>query len=160
MNLAIGLIEQINKIDFSNCSDSQLIEKSNDLKRRAEENICLDLLLNESFALIREVSHRVLNMRPFDVQMIAGIALHHGTLVEMQTGEGKTLAAVAPAFLNAITGKGVHILTFNDYLAKRDAKWMGPIFKFLGLSVGYIVEGMSPEERRKSYNCDVTYLTA
>jgi preprotein translocase subunit SecA len=119
----------------------------------------LDDCLPEAYALVREVSARVLNMRHFDVQMLAGIALHHGKLVEMQTGEGKTLAAVLPAFLNALSGQGVHILTFNDYLAGRDADWMRPIYEFLGLSVSSIKQGMSKEARRDAYAADITYLT-
>ena len=120
----------------------------------------LDDLLVEAYALVREAAQRVLGMRPFDVQLIAGIAMNEGKLAEMQTGEGKTLAAVLPAYLNGLLAKGVHILTFNDYLARRDAQWMGPIYEFLGLSVGCIQEGTSKAERQQAYLADVTYLTA
>lgn len=117
-------------------------------------------LLHETFALVREAAHRTIGLRPYDVQLIGGIGLFEGKLVEMQTGEGKTLAAVAPAVLHGLTGKGIHILTFNDYLAGRDAAWMGPIYEFLGVQVGRIEQGMSYEERRAAYRADVTYLTA
>ena len=116
--------------------------------------------MDEAFSLVREVSERVLGMRPYDVQMLAAIVLEHGKVAEMQTGEGKTLAAVPAVFLNALCGRGVHVLTFNDYLARRDAEWMGPLYRFLGLSVGHIQQGMSIAERQAGYSCDVTYVTA
>ncbi len=141
-------------------TDSHLKELSSELIARARTGVGLDDLLVEAFALGREVSSRVLGMRHFDVQVFGGIALHQGKLVEMQTGEGKTLAAVLPAYLNALTGQGVHILTFNDYLARRDAQWMGPVYEFLGLSVGFVKEGMAPRDRRQAYACDITYATA
>ena len=119
-----------------------------------------EALLVEVFALVREASDRTIGLRPYDVQMLAGVALTHGHLIEMQTGEGKTLAAVAPACLQALTGGGVHVLTFNDYLARRDALWMGPVYEFLGFTVGFIQEGMAREQRQQAYGCDVTYLTA
>ncbi len=140
--------------------DGQLRELGARLKTQARAEATLDDLLVETFALVREVAGRVLGLYPFDVQMMAGMALHQGKLVEMQTGEGKTLAAVAPACLNALTGAGVHVLTFNDYLARRDAQWMGPIYEFLGLSAGFIQEGMTPRDRQRAYACDVTYATA
>ena len=141
-------------------TDSRLKELSGELISRARAGVGLDDLLVEAFALAREVSGRVLGMRHFDVQVFGGIAMHQGKLVEMQTGEGKTLAAVLPAYLNALTGRGVHVLTFNDYLARRDAQWMGPVYEFLGLSVGFIQEGMAPRDRRRAYACDITYATA
>ncbi len=141
-------------------ADSRLKELSSELIARARAGVGLDDLLVEAFALGREVSSRVLGMRHFDVQVFGGIALHQGKLVEMQTGEGKTLAAVLPAYLNALTGQGVHVLTFNDYLARRDAQWMGPVYEFLGLSVGFVQEGMAPRDRRRAYACDITYATA
>jgi preprotein translocase subunit SecA len=141
-------------------ADSRLKELSSELTSRARAGIGLDDLLVEAFALGRQVSSRVLGMRHFDVQVFGGIALHQGKLVEMQTGEGKTLAAVLPACLNALMGQGVHVLTFNDYLARRDAQWMGPVYEFLGLSVGFIQEGMAPRDRRRAYACDITYTTA
>jgi preprotein translocase subunit SecA len=115
--------------------------------------------LPEAFATVREASLRALGLRPFDVQLIGGIVLHQGKIAEMKTGEGKTLVAVLPAYLNALTGLGVHIVTVNDYLARRDTQWMGGIFNFLGMRVGTIVHGLSDEERRWAYNADVTYGT-
>ncbi len=141
-------------------ADSRLKELSSELVSRTQAGAKLDDSLVEAFALAREVSSRVLGMRHFDVQVFGGIALHQGKLVEMQTGEGKTLAAVLPAYLNALTGRGVHVLTFNDYLARRDAQWMGPVYEFLGLSVGFIQEGMAPRDRRRAYAYDITYATA
>jgi preprotein translocase subunit SecA len=145
---------------FATQTDAELQQIAVSLRERAQKSAALDELLVEVFALVREASERALKMRPFDVQVMAAVALHQGKLVEMQTGEGKTLAAVLPACLNALAGRGVHILTFNDYLARRDAAWMGPVYRFLGLSVGAIQEGMGIEERRKAYMADVTYATA
>jgi preprotein translocase subunit SecA len=141
-------------------TDSQLKGLSQELISRARAGVAPDDLLVEACALVREVSGRVLGMRHFDVQMLGAIALHQGKLIEMQTGEGKTLVAVPPACLNALSGRGVHILTFNDYLARRDAQWMGPIYEFLGLSVGFVQEGMTPSQRQRAYRCDITYATA
>ncbi|MCP4676663.1 MAG: accessory Sec system translocase SecA2 [Deltaproteobacteria bacterium] len=142
-------------------ADDQLIgQRAEQLRYLAQTGVALTELLVEAFALGREASHRTLGLRHFDVQMVAGIALFDGRLVEMQTGEGKTLAAVLPAFLSALDGRGVHVLTFNDYLAKRDADWMRPIYERLGLSVGFVAEGMTAAERRSAYAKDVTYLTA
>ncbi len=117
-------------------------------------------ILIEAYALVREAAWRILKMRPFDVQVLGALVMHQGKLAEMQTGEGKTLTAVFPAYLNALTAGGVHVLTFNDYLARRDAQWMGPIYQFLGLTVGYVQEGMSIEDRQNAYAADITYLTA
>ncbi|MDP4091961.1 MAG: accessory Sec system translocase SecA2 [Bacillota bacterium] len=156
----VSLLEEINSYNFESNDDSSLKEMSQKLKWKVSQGEALDRLLPETYAVVREMSARVLGMRHFDVQVLAGIAMHYGNIVEMQTGEGKTLAAVLPACLNALTGKGVHILTFNDYLAKRDAEWMGPVYRMFGLSVGYVQEKMSPEQRRKAYECDITYLTA
>ena len=141
-------------------SDGQLKELSQQLMARARAGVPPDEMLVEAFSLVREVSRRTLGMRHFDVQMLGGIALHRSKLIEMQTGEGKTLVAVLPAYLNAMTGRGVHVLTFNDYLARRDATWMGPIYEFLGLTVGFIQEGMLPRDRQHAYNRDITYATA
>ena len=154
------LLARINKLDFEAEADGLLKGRSAGLMARARQGAAADDLLIEGFALVRESARRVLAMRPFDVQVLAGIVMHRGKLVEMQTGEGKTLAAVLPAYLNALAGRGVHVLTFNDYLARRDAQWMGPLYRFLGLSVGSVQEGMSPRERREAYACDVTYVTA
>ena len=145
--------------DLARASDAELRDRAEVLRRQAREGAALDELLPECFALVRETAHRVLGERPYDVQILAGIALHRGRLVEMQTGEGKTLAAVAPVALNALTGLGVHVLTYNDYLARRDAGWMGPVYERLGLTVGFVQEGLTTEERQRAYLCDVTYLT-
>lgn len=155
-----NVLEEINNIKLESYSDSKLKEKAEELRKRASNGETPDGLLPEAFALAREAAWRVLKMRPFDVQVIAGVALHRGKVVEMQTGEGKTLTAVMPAYLNALTGMGVHVLTFNDYLAQRDAGWMGPVYRFLGLTVGYIKEGMNTAGRQNAYACDITYVTA
>jgi len=156
------LLNQINnrRSELETASDLHLKNISISLIKQARAGVLLGGLLVEAFALSCEVSRRVLQMRPFDVQVAAAIAMHRGNLAEMQTGEGKTLAAVLPAYLNSLSGKGVHILTFNDYLARRDAQWMGPIYQFLGLSVDFIREGMSTEERQKTYASDIIYVTA
>lgn len=153
-------LKKINETDFENCPAHVLKAVAADLSKKADQGIHPDLLLPASFALVRDASRRILGLWPYDVQILAGIALHRQRLVEMQTGEGKTLAAVAPAFLHALYKKGVHILTFNDYLAKRDALWMGPVYEFLGLSVGFIQEGMEPGARKKAYQADISYVTA
>lgn len=154
------ILNKIKTIDFKNQTDAMLHNYSKELIYRAKNGISLNNLLIEAFALVNEAIYRVLQINTFDVQIIAGIELYNCKLIEMQTGEGKTLAAVFPAYLNALTGKGVHVLTFNDYLAYRDANWMGSIFKLLGLSVGFVHESMSKKERKKSYACDITYVTA
>jgi preprotein translocase subunit SecA len=154
------VLREINKIKLESSSDKMLRERSMILKQLACKGDTSQTLLAESFALVREAARRVLGLYPYDVQVMAGIALHRGKIVEMQTGEGKTLAAVMPAYLNALTEKGVHVLTFNDYLAQRDAEWMGPLYEFLGLTIGYVKEGMSIGERQESYSSDITYVTA
>jgi preprotein translocase subunit SecA len=141
-------------------SDDDLQDRARALGRRARTGEPLDGLRVDLFALARECARRTIGLRPFDEQVVAGLALDRGRIVEMQTGEGKTLAAVMPAALNALAGDGVHILTFNDYLARRDAHWMGPIYRMLGLSVGFIQEGMTAEDRRRAYASDITYVTA
>ncbi len=140
-------------------TDEQLKAKTSEFKERLNRGETLEDLLPEAFAVVREASRRVLGMRHFRVQLIGGVVLHQGRIAEMKTGEGKTLVATLPAYLNALTGKGVHIVTVNDYLAQRDSEWMGRIYKFLGLSVGLIVHDMKPSERRKSYAADITYGT-
>lgn len=140
-------------------TDNELKSKTGEFKERLNNGETLDDLLPEAFAVVREASSRVLGMRHFKVQLIGGIVLHQGRIAEMKTGEGKTLVATLPAYLNALTGKGVHIVTVNDYLARRDSEWMGKIYKFLGLSVGLIAHDMSSEERRKNYGADITYGT-
>ena len=154
------MLAKIDEHDFEAAADEELKRSSGELAARARDGVALEKLLPEAFALVRETSHRVLQMRPFDVQMIAGIAMHQGKLAEMPTGEGKTLAAVAPVYLNALAGGGVHVLTFNDYLARRDAQWMGPVYRFLGLSVGCVQQETDIAGRKDAYTRDVTYLTA
>ncbi|HHU75521.1 MAG TPA: preprotein translocase subunit SecA [Firmicutes bacterium] len=154
-------VEEVNSYEdrIKQLTDEQLRESTHRFKERIANGETLDDLLPEAFAVAREASWRTLGMRPFDVQVLGGVVLHQGRISEMKTGEGKTLAATMPAYLNALTGRGVHIVTVNDYLATRDQKWMGSIYRFLGLSVGLIVHGLSPEQRRISYNADIVYGT-
>ena len=140
-------------------SDEELRDKTKEYKKRFAEGETLDDLLPEAYATVREAAKRVLNMEHYRVQLIGGIILHQGRIAEMRTGEGKTLVSTLPAYLNAIEGKGVHVVTVNDYLAKRDAEWMGQVHEFLGLTVGVVLNDMSPEERRAAYGCDITYVT-
>ncbi|MEM9810242.1 MAG: preprotein translocase subunit SecA [Pseudomonadota bacterium] len=140
-------------------SDEEIIAKTEELKQRYQDGETLDNLLNDAFALVREAADRALGLRPYDVQLVGGMVLHGGSIAEMKTGEGKTLVATLPAFLNALTGEGVHIVTVNDYLAKRDAEWMGKVFAQLGMTTGVIVNGLGDEERRAAYACDITYAT-
>lgn len=155
------LVEKINSLEdtYSKLSDTELKGKTQELKTQLAEGKTLDDILPEAFATVREASKRVLGMRHFDVQLIGGIVLHQGRIAEMKTGEGKTLVATLPVYLNALTGEGVHVVTVNDYLAKRDSEWMGKVYRFLGLSVGVVVAGMNPKEKQEAYNCDVTYGT-
>ena len=140
-------------------TDEQLRAKTAEFKQRYQDGETLDELLPEAFAVCREAADRVLGMRPYRVQLIGGIVLHQGRIAEMKTGEGKTLVAILPAYLNALAGNGVHIVTVNDYLAKRDSEWMGKVYRFLGLTVGLIVHDLKPNERRAAYNADITYCT-
>lgn len=151
----INLLEE----EIEVLSDQELQAKTGEFKERLQNGEALDDLLPETFAVVREASKRVLGMRHFDVQLLGGMILHDGQIAEMKTGEGKTLVSTLPAYLNALTGKGVHIITVNDYLARRDAEWMGQVHRFLGLSVGLIQQSMSPPERQKNYACDLTYGT-
>ena len=144
---------------ISALSDEELAAQTAKFRSQLEQGKKLDDLLPEAFATVREASVRVLGMRHFDVQMIGGIVLHRGEIAEMRTGEGKTLVATLAVYLNALEGKGVHVVTVNDYLARRDAEWMGQIYKFLGLTVGVIVPNLTDEERRSAYNSDITYAT-
>ena len=155
------IVEKINELEekISKLTDEELKNQTNKLKKELEEGKTLDELLPEAFATVREASKRVLGMRHFDVQLIGGIILHQGRIAEMKTGEGKTLVATLPVYLNALTGKGVHVITVNDYLAKRDSEWMGKLYKYLGLSVGLVIAGMSPKEKQEAYSCDITYGT-
>jgi preprotein translocase subunit SecA len=155
------IVEAINGLEprISSLSDAELQAKTAEFKQQLESGAPLDSILPEVFAVVREAGKRVLNMRHFDVQLIGGYALHQGKIAEMKTGEGKTLVATLPAYLNALEGKGVHVVTVNDYLAKRDAEWMGRLYKFLGLSVGVIRHGLNDSERHESYFSDITYGT-
>ena len=155
------IVDQINQLEASigKLSDDQLLAKTCEFKARLKEGATLDDILPEAFAVVRETGLRTLKMRHFDVQMIGGVVLHEGKIAEMKTGEGKTLAATLPVYLNSLEGKGSHVVTVNDYLAKRDSEWMGTIYEFLGLTVGRIYHDMPEEERREAYNCDVTYGT-
>ena len=162
------LVSDINILeeDFSRLSDDQLRSSVLDFRQKLtktnnskDELALMDELLPEVFAVVREAGKRVLGMRHFDVQLMGGMVLHEAQIAEMKTGEGKTLVSTLPTFLNALSGKGVHVVTVNDYLAKRDAEWMGQIHRFLGLSVGLIQQSMSPQERKKNYQCDITYAT-
>jgi len=155
------LVDEINRFEpaVKKLTDEELKAKTAEFKERLASGASLDDILTEAFAVVREAAWRTVGMRPFDVQLIGGIVLHEGKIAEMKTGEGKTLAATMPLYLNALTGKGAQLVTVNDYLARRDASWMGPIYNFLGLTVGVIVHGLTDEERRKAYGCDITYGT-
>jgi preprotein translocase subunit SecA len=139
--------------------DAALSAKTAEFRARLSEGATLDDLLPEAFAVVREAARRTLGMRPFDVQLIGGMVLHDGKIAEMKTGEGKTLVATLPVYLNALAGKGVHVVTVNDYLARRDAEWMANIYGFLGMSTGIIVHGLDDDQRRRAYACDITYGT-
>ena len=154
-------IKKINELEpeMEKLSDSELTAKTAYFKEQLANGKTLDEILPEAFAVVREASKRVLGMRHFDVQLIGGIILHQGRIAEMKTGEGKTLVATLPVYLNALTGEGVHVITVNDYLAKRDSEWMGNLYRFLGLSVGLVISGMKPAEKQAAYACDVTYGT-
>jgi preprotein translocase subunit SecA len=156
-----GQVSKINSLEekMHLLSDDELISITAELKERIKNNETKESILAESFAVVREASQRVLGLRPYDVQLIGGMVLNEGSISEMGTGEGKTLVATLPAYLNSLDGKGVHIVTVNDYLAKRDAEWMGKVFSFLGLTVGVVVSGMTGEEKQEAYSCDITYAT-
>ncbi len=155
------LISAMNDLEPSlqKLSDADLAAKTQDFKQRLANGASLDDILIEAFAVCREAGRRVLNMRHFDVQLIGGITLHRGRIAEMKTGEGKTLVATLPSYLNGLAGQGVHVVTVNDYLARRDSEWMGRIHRFLGLSVGTIVHDLDEDQRRTAYNSDITYGT-
>ena len=154
-------VREINALedDIQKLSDDELKNKTQEFKNRLNQGESLEELIPETFAVVREVGKRTLNMRHFDVQLIGGVVLHEGKIAEMKTGEGKTLAATLPIYLNALSGKGVHLITVNDYLAKRDSDWMGAIYKFLGMSVGVVQHDMDDKERQEAYRCDITYGT-
>ena len=154
-------VAKINALEpeISALSDEELKNKTPALKQRLADGETLDDILPEAFAVVREASKRTIGLRHFDVQLIGGIVLHRGQIAEMRTGEGKTLVATLAVYLNALSGKGVHVVTVNDYLAKRDTEWMGQIYRFLGMSVGTILHDLSDEERREAYASDITYGT-
>ena len=156
-----GLVDKIEGMrpEMMELSDEQMRDKTKEFKKRLSEGETLDDLLPEAYALVREAARRVLNTEHYRVQLIGGIILHQGRIAEMRTGEGKTQTCLLPAYLNALEGKGVHVVTVNDYLAKRDAEWMGQVHEFLGLKVGCVLNDMKPEERREAYSCDITYVT-
>jgi preprotein translocase subunit SecA len=157
----LSLVDQIEALEpeFVKLSDEALKAKTIEFKNRLKNGETLDDLLIEAYATVREAAKRVIGQRHFRVQLIGGIILHQGRITEMRTGEGKTLTSILPAYLNALDGKGVHIVTVNDYLAKRDSEWMGQIHEFLGLKVGVILNSMEKDERREAYACDITYAT-
>ena len=161
INRIQAYVDQINALEDSIkvLGDDALRAKTDEFRSKLKQGASLEDILPEAFAIVRETGFRTLNMRHFDVQLTGGVVLHEGTIAEMKTGEGKTLAATLPVYLNALTGKGVHVVTVNDYLAQRDSDWMGVIYKFLGLTVGRIYHDMSEDERRQAYRCDVTYGT-
>ena len=154
-------VEAVNALEpaLATLTDTELAAKTVEFRTRLAQGATVESLLPEAFAVVREAGKRVLNMRHFDVQLIGGIVLHQGRIAEMRTGEGKTLVATLPAYLNALPGRGVHVVTVNDYLAKRDAEWIGKIYRFLGLSVGVVLSGLNQEERKAAYNADITYGT-
>ncbi len=161
LKLIQPVVDRINSLEegISKLSDEQLKARTPEFKERLAKGETLDDILPEAFACVREASRRVLKMRHYDVQLIGGLVLHRGKIAEMRTGEGKTLVATLPAYLNALSGKGVHVVTVNDYLARRDSQWMGPVHEFMGLTVGFIQHDMNNEERREMYNRDITYIT-
>ena len=154
----IALINQQESV-VTQMSDKELQDQTTLFKQRLKNGETLDDILPEAFAVVREAAKRVLHMRHFDCQLIGGIVLHQGRIAEMKTGEGKTLVATLPAYLNALNGKGVHVITVNDYLAKRDSEWMGRVYSFLGLSCGTILHDMNDQERQAAYGADITYGT-
>src|SRR5512134_2096758 len=155
------IVAKINALEAETeaLSDEALRARTEEFRARVRDGADLDDLIPEAFATVREAAKRTLGQRHFDVQLMGGMVLHEGRIAEMKTGEGKTLVATLPVYLNALTGRGVHVVTVNDYLARRDAAWMGAIYKFLGLTVGCIVHELSDPERRAQYACDVTYGT-
>jgi len=152
VNRVLPIVDKINKLEetISKLTDVELKNKTNEFKEQLKNGKTLDDILPEAFAVVREASKRVLGMRHFDVQLIGGIILHQGRIAEMKTGEGKTLVATLPVYLNALTGKGVHVVTVNDYLAKRDSEWMGKLYKFLGITVGLVIPRKDPSKKKEA----------
>ena len=161
LKLIYPLVDKIESLrpKMMELSDEELKGQTQIFKDRLAKGETLDDILPEAFAAVREAARRTLNMEHFRVQLIGGIVLHQGRIAEMRTGEGKTLVSTAPAYLNALAGKGVHIVTVNDYLAKRDAEWMGQVHRFLGLTVGVVLNSMNSDQRKEAYACDITYVT-
>ncbi|MEI6244739.1 MAG: preprotein translocase subunit SecA, partial [Acidobacteriota bacterium] len=155
------VVARINELEpsIAPLSDAELKAKTAVFRQRVEQGEPIDSILPEAFAVVREAGKRVMNMRHFDVQLIGGMVLHNGRIAEMKTGEGKTLVATLPAYLNALEGKGVHVVTVNDYLARRDSEWMGRVYRFLGMSVGVIQHDLNDQERQVAYKADITYGT-
>src|SRR3989339_380606 len=155
------VIDRINSFEDETkaLTDEQLKNKTPEFRKRLAEGEALDDLLPEAFACVREAAKRAIGLRHYDVQLVGGIILYQGKIAEMKTGEGKTLVATLPVYLNALSGKGVHVVTVNDYLAKRDCAWMGPVYNFMGLTVGSVQHDVSNEDRRAAYGCDITYVT-
>ena len=155
------IVQKIEALEesYKALTDAQLQAKTPELKARLAQGETLDDILPEAFAACREAAWRVLGMRPYRVQVVGGIVLHQGRIAEMKTGEGKTLVATLPAYLNALAGKGVHVITVNDYLAKRDSEWMGKVFRFMGLTVGLVIHGVMGEAKKRAYAADITYGT-
>ncbi|MBV9540193.1 MAG: preprotein translocase subunit SecA, partial [Alphaproteobacteria bacterium] len=154
-------VDEINALEpkYAAMTDDQLRALTPAFKERLAKGETLEDILPEAFAVVREAAKRTLGQRHYDVQLVGGMVLHYGNIAEMKTGEGKTLVATLPVYLNALAGEGVHVVTVNDYLARRDAEWMGQVYRFLGMSVGCIVHGLTDEERKESYNADITYGT-
>ncbi len=154
-------VDEINALEeeIAKLSDEELRARTDEFKKQVADGVALDDMLVPAFATVREAAKRTLGQRHFDVQLVGGMILHEGKISEMKTGEGKTLVATLPVYLNAIAGRGMHVVTVNDYLARRDAEWMGQIYKFLGLTVGVIVHGLDDEQRKAAYDCDITYGT-
>ena len=161
LKLIYPIVDRIEALepDMEKLTDEQLRAKTDEFKSRLAAGETLDDLMVEAYAVVREAAKRVLGQRHFRVQLVGGVILHQGRISEMRTGEGKTLVSTLPAYLNALEGKGVHIVTVNDYLAKRDAEWMGKVHEFLGLTVGCILNSMDNDQRREAYACDITYGT-
>ncbi|MBW2699002.1 MAG: preprotein translocase subunit SecA, partial [Deltaproteobacteria bacterium] len=155
------VVEETNALEpaLTKLSDAELAARTPDFRQRLENGEPLDDLLPEAFATVREAAKRTLGQRHYDVQVVGGVVLHRGGIAEMKTGEGKTLVATLPCYLNGLTGKGVHVVTVNDFLAERDAEWMGAVHRFLGLQVGAIVHGLDDAERKQAYGADITYCT-
>ena len=155
------IVDQVEALEdsYKQLTDAQLRAKTNEFRARLHKGETEDDILPEACATVREAAWRILGMRPFRVQLLGGLALHQGRIAEMKTGEGKTLVATLPAYLNALSGKGVHVVTVNDYLASFQSAWMGKLYRYLGLSVGLIVHDLDPAQRRAAYACDITYAT-